>query len=256
VESSPPKACLPAKKRRMQGSVSTLSTAEAVVRALSSNKVLPRRRDNGLVVRCVLLDALGTLVELEPPWPLLAAELGVDVDDAERAMRAEMRYYRNHSHEGRDAESLADLRRRCAEIVSRELGGKVTPNELMAAIRFRAYPDAAPALAELRGLGLRLVCVSNWDVSLPSVLDRCGLADALDAVVTSAAVGATKPDPAIFAAALTVAGCDAGEALHVGDTVAEDVDGARGAGMRGLLIDRDGGGEIESLAAIRQHLGS
>jgi putative hydrolase of the HAD superfamily len=208
------------------------------------------------VVRCVLLDALGTLVELEPPWPLLAAELGVDVDDAERAMRAEMRYYRDHSHEGRDAESLADLRRRCAEIVSRELGRDVTPDQLMAAIRFRAYPDAAPALAELRGLNLRLVCVSNWDVSLPSVLDGCGLADALDAVVTSAAVGARKPDPAIFAAALTVAGCDAGEALHVGDTVAEDLEGGRAAGVRALLIDRHGGGDIESLAAIRQHLGS
>lgn len=212
------------------------------------------RRDNARVIRCVFLDALGTLVELEPPWTLLAAELGLDIDDAESAMRAEMHYYRDHSHEGRDAESLADLRRRCAGVVSGELGREVTPEQLMAAIRFRAYPDAAPTLAELRGLGLRLVCVSNWDVSLPSVLDRCRLADGLDAVVTSAAVGARKPDPAIFAAALTVAECDAAEALHVGDTVAEDLEGARAAGIRVLLIERGGGGDIESLAAIRQHL--
>ena len=57
---------------------------------------------------------------------------------------------------------------------------------MMSAIRFRAFPDAAPALAELRGLGLKLVCVSNWDVSLPEVLERCGLDGALDGVVTSA----------------------------------------------------------------------
>jgi putative hydrolase of the HAD superfamily len=205
----------------------------------------------------VLLDALGTLVELEPPWPLLAAELGIDEGErVERAMRAEMGYYREHSHEGRDSESLAALRRRCAAIVSDELGRAVTPEQLMAAIRFRAYPDAGPALAELRDMGLRLVCVSNWDVSLPSVLDRCGLAADLDAVVTSAAAGARKPAPAIFSAALEVAGCAPHEALHVGDTAAEDLVGARAAGIRALLIRRDGGGDIESLAAIRHHLGS
>jgi putative hydrolase of the HAD superfamily len=209
-----------------------------------------------VTTRCVLLDALGTLVELEPPWPLLAAELGVGVDDAERAMRAEMSYYRDHSHEGRDPESLAELRRRCAGIVSAELGREVTPEQLMASIRFRAFPDAAPALAELRGVGLQLVCVSNWDVSLPSVLDRCGLAQGLDAVVTSAGAGARKPDPAIFAAAIEIAGCEPGEALHVGDTPDEDIRGARAAGIRALLIRRDGGGDIESLAAIRHHLDS
>lgn len=208
------------------------------------------------MVRCVLLDALGTLVELEPPWPYLAAELGIDLDDAERAMRAEMRYYRDHSHEGRDPDSLAELRRRCAGMVSAELGREVAPDQLMSAIRFRAYTDAAPALAELRALGVELVCVSNWDVSLPSVLARCGLADGLDGVVTSAAVGTRKPDPAIFGAALELAGCEPKEALHVGDTPGEDLDGARAAGIGALLIDRSGGGDIESLAAIRHHLDS
>jgi putative hydrolase of the HAD superfamily len=126
----------------------------------------------------------------------------------------------------------------------------------MNAIRFHAFGDAAPALAELRAAGMRLVCVSNWDVSLPDVLARCGLAGALDDVVTSAAVGAPKPDPRIFQVALEVAGCTAGETVHVGDTPEEDVDGARAAGIRALLIDRSGGGDIESLAAIRHHLDS
>jgi putative hydrolase of the HAD superfamily len=219
--------------------------------------ITSRCRDNGTVIRCVLLDALGTLVELEPPWPLLAAVLHIeDQDPVERAMRAEMRYYRDHSHEGRDETSLADLRRRCAELVSADLGRDVTPEELMAAIRFHPFPDAPRALAELRDLELRLVCVSNWDCSLPDVLARVGLGELLDGVVTSAVAGARKPDPAIFAAALEVAGCGPEEALHVGDTEDEDIHGARAAGIRALLIRRDGGGDIESLAAIRHHLDS
>jgi HAD superfamily hydrolase (TIGR01549 family) len=209
------------------------------------------------VTRCVLLDALGTLVELEPPWVHLAAELGVDADERlERAVRAEMSYYRQHSDEGRDPASLADLRARCAAVLSGELGREVSVEQMMASIRFRAFPDAAPALADLHGMGLALVCVSNWDISLPEVLDRCGLGGDLDGVVTSAAAGARKPDPRIFEAALELAGCAADEALHVGDTPEEDLDGARAAGVRALLIDRDGGGDIESLAAIRHHLDS
>jgi HAD superfamily hydrolase (TIGR01549 family) len=205
------------------------------------------------VTRCVLLDALGTLVRLEPPWDHLDGEPS---EPLERAFRAEMSYYREHSDEGRDPDSLAALRRRCAAILSAELGREVAVEEMMAAIRFRAYRDAAPALAELRALGVRLVCVSNWDYSLPDVLARVGLADELDGVVTSAAVGARKPDPRLFEAALEVAGCAADEALHVGDTPTEDVQGARAAGIRALLIDRDGGGDIKSLRAIRHHLDS
>lgn len=203
------------------------------------------------VTRCVLLDALGTLVRLEPPWDHLDGEPS---EPLERAFRAEMSYYREHSDEGRDPDSLAALRRRCAAILSAQLGREVAVEEMMAAIRFRAYRDAAPALAELRALGVRLVCVSNWDYSLPDVLARVGLADELDGVVTSAAVGARKPDPRLFEAALEVAGCAADEALHVGDTPTEDVEGAKAAGIRALLIDRDGGGDIESLHAIRHHL--
>ncbi len=217
----------------------------------------------------MFLDALGTLVELEPPWIHLAAALGVEPDErVKRAMRAEMAYYRDHAHEGSDDDALADLRRRCAELLSDELGRDVSVQTMMAAIRFRAYADAAPALAALRGRGLALVCVSNWDVSLGQVLARCGLAEALDGVVTSAAAGARKPDPAIFAPALELAGCEPAEALHVGDTAAEDVDGARAAGIPALLINREPNkapqqrrgsatphrGQIASLAEIEQHL--
>jgi putative hydrolase of the HAD superfamily len=212
-----------------------------------------------MTTKAVFFDALGTLVELEPPWVHLAAELGIEPDETVvAALRAEMTYYREHSHEASNARRLAELRAACAELLTRELGRAVSVETLMASIRFRAYPDAAPALAHLRKRGLVLLCVSNWDIALPEVLERVGLAGALEGVVTSAAVGARKPDPAIFAAALELAGCEPGEALHVGDTPAEDVDGARAAGIPAVLLNRDGAdrdaGEIASLSEIDQHL--
>jgi putative hydrolase of the HAD superfamily len=83
--------------------------------------------------------------------------------------------------------------------------------------------------------------VSNWDASLHEVLERVGLAPALEGVVTSAEVGARKPDVAIFERALELAGVPAAEAIHVGDNPAEDVKGARAAGIEAVLIRRDGG---------------
>lgn len=215
-----------------------------------------------LPTRAILLDVLGTLVELEPPWEHLPEILSDSVPRADlvRAFRAEMAYYREHSHEGRDRESLADLRARCAAVLSGELGREIPVETLMASIRFRAFPDAAPALAALRARGLRLVSVSNWDCSLPEVLDRVGLLNALDEVVFSAGAGARKPEPEIFRQALELVECGPHEALHVGDNPEEDVAGARAAGIRTLLLDRDGvrvpttEATITSLERIVDHL--
>ena len=75
------------------------------------------------MTRAVFLDALGTLVELEPPWVGLRERVPDEISDERlvAAVKAEMAYYREHAHEGRDPDSLADLRERCAELISREL---------------------------------------------------------------------------------------------------------------------------------------
>jgi putative hydrolase of the HAD superfamily len=196
------------------------------------------------VVKALLLDALGTLVALDPPAPRLAPVLGIPEADAERAIAAEMSYYRAHLNDGRDAESLVALRRRCAEVLSDALPSHARRGDLvevlMASLRFSAFPDAAPALEALRGRGVRLIVVSNWDCSLPDVLARVGLAPLLDGVVVSAVVGERKPSPAIFEHALSVAGAPAESAVHVGDNVVEDVEGARAAGIEAVLVRRDG----------------
>jgi putative hydrolase of the HAD superfamily len=206
--------------------------------------------------RALLLDALGTLLALEPPAPRLRAELAerfgvsVSLEQAASAVAAEIAYYRSRLHEGRDAGTLGALRRDCAETLRSalpagpELARVPTASlvqALLGSLRFSAYPDAAPALLAARARGERLVVVSNWDASLRYVLERAGLAARVDGVVTAADVGVAKPAPDAFEAALTLAGVTADEATHVGDSVEEDVGGARGAGLEPVLLRRDGG---------------
>jgi putative hydrolase of the HAD superfamily len=111
---------------------------------------------------------------------------------------------------------------------------------MIAALRFRPYPEVRAALEDLRRRGLRLVVVSNWDVSLHDQLAQDGLGRLVHGVVSSAELGAAKPAPAAFTHALTLAGVRAEEAVHVGDRVEEDVEGARAAGIEPVLVVRDG----------------
>ena len=197
----------------------------------------------------VLLDALGTLVELETPWPHLERELAargvvVDIEDARAAMLAEMAYYRAHHDEARDWAGLKDLRLRCAAVVQESLGTSLpladVQDALLAAVRFRAYPEVPAVLERLRAGGARLAVVSNWDVSLHDVLERTELRGRVDAVVISAEVGVAKPDPAIFRIALEQLGAKANDAVHVGDSVEHDIAGARAAGLEAVFVARNG----------------
>jgi putative hydrolase of the HAD superfamily len=215
----------------------------------------------------LFIDGMGTLVALEDPAPrlarALARRLGVRVTPAQAraALRAEIAYYREHLQEGRDEESLADLRARCGAIVQGALPGlegadpaQVTA-ALLDALRFSAQPDALEALTRVRASDTRVIVVSNWDVSLPEVLDRVGLGPLLDGVITSAGAGARKPDPAIFQRALALAGVAPERCLHVGDSPQEDVAGARAAGIEPVLLDRAGtyaGGGVRVIASLRE----
>lgn len=203
--------------------------------------------------QAVLLDAMGTLLRLEDPAPrlrsALRARLGVDVgaQAASAAIRAEIAFYRAHLHLGRDAESLAALRARCAEAMRPALpppaaaarGSDLTA-ALLDALAFAPFPDAAPALRALRAAGCALVVVSNWDFSLHERLEQAGLARLVDGALASAELGAAKPERAVFERALALAGAAAEHAWHVGDSVREDVEGARAAGVRPVLLARGG----------------
>ena len=205
------------------------------------------------------------MLELEPPAPCLVAELsgrlGIEIDesDAERAIAAEISFYRAHLDEGRDPPSLAELRcaapRRCAPrcpLVSnpgcrhrRRWSMCCWPRCTSGCIR-----RCARRLHGFRARGLRLVVVSNWDVSLHDVLDRLGLSAMLDGVLTSAQAGARKPSPVIFERALGIPGVSATEAVHVGDSLDEDVEGARAAGIEPVLVRRAGGPAPDGVQTI------
>jgi len=201
--------------------------------------------------QAVLLDALGTLVELDDPAPRLRAALlersGIDVGlaAAERGFGAEIGYYLANQMRGGDLAGLERLRDDCATAMREAIGHDGLDHAtvraaMLEALAFATYPDVLPALRELRDRGLRLVVVSNWDCSLPEWLDRAGIGELVDGSVSSAVVGEAKPAPAVFEAGLRLAGCDAAEAVFVGDSVENDVFGARAAGLRALLVQRAG----------------
>jgi putative hydrolase of the HAD superfamily len=209
--------------------------------------VLPRD------VRAVLFDALGTLVALDPPAPALRqglsarAGLEVTLEQAERAIAAEIAYYRAHLDEGSDRSSLVALRRRCAAELCAALPAharnaplELIEEVLLDSLRFRAFDDARPALIAARALPARVMVVSNWDISLDDVLRRLDLAPLLDGVITSAGAGARKPAAAAFVRALALAGVGPEHAVHIGDSLDEDVAGAIAAGIAPILLRRDG----------------
>jgi putative hydrolase of the HAD superfamily len=219
-----------------------------------------------MAVRAVLIDALGTLVELQPPGPRLRARLqelsGVDVglETAERGFAAEIGHYLAHHMEGGDRAGLERLRDDCAAVMHDALGVEgleraAVRTAMVEALEFEAFADARPALEQLRSMGLRLVVASNWDCSLPEWLEGAGLWQLVDGAVSSAAAGEPKPSPAVFRAALEIAGVAAGEAVHVGDSLGNDIEGARAAGIRAVLIDRSAAPPppgVETVRSLRE----
>jgi putative hydrolase of the HAD superfamily len=98
-------------------------------------------------------------------------------------------------------------------------------------------PDTAAVLDALRAHGLTLAVISNADGRIEADLERTGLRRHFSVVIDSHVVGVEKPNPAIFALALTRLGASADAALYVGDMLTIDVMGARRAGLRAVLMD-------------------
>ncbi len=112
--------------------------------------------------------------------------------------------------------------------------------ELEKAVPRELYPDAEPVLRRLSDDGYAMALVSNAPPETDRVVDELGLRRYIGTVVISGAVGFSKPHPEIFRIALRLSGADADRTVHVGDVYESDVVGARNAGIRGVLIDREG----------------
>lgn len=104
---------------------------------------------------------------------------------------------------------------------------------------WRLFPDTLPVLAQLKARGFEVGIISNFDSRLFSVMRGLGIADSFDTVTISSLAQAAKPSPKIFRLALEKHAVDPEEALHIGDSVRDDVEGARNAGLHVALVDRD-----------------
>ncbi len=93
------------------------------------------------------------------------------------------------------------------------------------------------ALDAFRTEGGKVAVVSNSEGMLDALFARLGIASHFDMVADSGKLGVEKPDPRIFEYVLRHFGLPASSALHLGDTFATDVLGARAAGLRAALID-------------------
>jgi putative hydrolase of the HAD superfamily len=191
-------------------------------------------------VDAVTIDAYGTLVTLRDPVPRLRRELAAEgvartENEVRAAFAAEVAFYGERSHEGRDEATLALLRRDCTSVFLAAAQAELDPDAFVPAflgsLVFEEVPGAGAACRSLAERGLRLAVVSNWDVGLHDHLDALGLGPLVDAVVTSAEAGAPKPAPQVFELALARLGAVAERTVHVGDAEA-DAEGARAAGLR------------------------
>jgi HAD superfamily hydrolase (TIGR01662 family) len=123
---------------------------------------------------------------------------------------------------------------------------------------FELYDDVLPTLESLRAHGLKIGLLSNTARDLDEFVAHHKLA--VDAVLTSRSHGKTKPHETIFRRMLELLGVAPDEAVMVGDTVEDDIEGARTVGMRALLVDRadrygDVPGALDDLREVPVALG-
>ncbi|MDX9735711.1 MAG: HAD-IA family hydrolase [Thermoanaerobaculia bacterium] len=235
-----------------------------------------RRRAGDALKRtkAVFLDAGNTLLAADPPVEAVYGDAfrrwGLSADDSavHDALRATWghvaaRQARGEERWGGGGGERAFWQDFVQDVWGR-LGGGLLPEGLLddLIVHFARqeswvlYPEVLEVLAALREKGLKLVVVSNWDSTLPALLDRLDLTRFFDGVVVSALVGASKPARAIFDTALDAAGVAPHEALHVGDSPSEDYEGARSAGLPALLLDRAGvaGDGYETIRTLQEIL--
>jgi putative hydrolase of the HAD superfamily len=105
-------------------------------------------------------------------------------------------------------------------------------------VHFELYDDALPTLEDMRRRGLKIGLLSNSSRNLEEFVAHHGLL--ADAVLTSGSHGKTKPHESIFLALLARLEVEPEQAVMVGDTLHEDVEGARAIGMHAVLLDREG----------------
>ena len=214
------------------------------------------------MIRAVFFDWYSTLANIDLPrsqWYInMFRELGIEVPFAKAArgiLRADAYLTAEHNRlplEQRTREERADMYTCYPRMILSELGLKgaeevaIKVRDMMRDLRkemkmvstLALFDDALPAIKTLKDRGILLGVISNASRELSQSCREMGLLPYLDMVLTSQEAGAAKPEPLIFLTALKKLDVLAEETVYVGDQYEADVLGARGAGIRPILIDR------------------
>jgi putative hydrolase of the HAD superfamily len=210
-------------------------------------------------IRAVFFDLYDTLIGFDPPREVVQSRamnpFGYVVDkegiDAgykmADALMAEQTAQAPLS--ALSAEAQSDFFSRYEQLVLRGAGHEVDlqiSGEVWKAVRkqeygFALYEDVTPALDDLRSNGYVVGVITNMSRPGEDVAESMGFKDNVDFTISSMDVGASKPNPKMFQAALSRAGVAPNEAVHVGDQLETDIQGAVASGINPILIDRHAG---------------
>ena len=222
-----------------------------------------------LVPKAVIFDVDFTIAKPGPDlgpegYVRLGARHGLELD-AERyddARRAAFATLRRHPELDHDQEIWILFTERIIEGMGGRGDTYAAAAEMTAnwehAHHFELFDDARPALAALRAVGVKVGLLSNTERDLAAFVAHHHLE--VDAVLTSRLHGKTKPHEAIFLRMLELLDVQPAEAVMVGDTLEDDVEGARAVGMRAILVDREGlypdaEDRLDDLSALSRALG-
>jgi putative hydrolase of the HAD superfamily len=201
------------------------------------------------VLRAVVFDVDFTLARPGPDlgpdgYRVLGRRHGLELDPAryEAARAAAFAEVKRHPELDHDEEIWVLF----TERIIRGMGGEgdtyaaavEMESRWAQSIHFELYDDALPVLDFLRERGFKIGLLSNSSRDLNEFVSHHNLR--ADAVLTSHAHGKTKPHESIFRAMLDLLDVAPEEAVMVGDTVDDDIEGARAVGMRAVLLDREG----------------
>jgi FMN phosphatase YigB (HAD superfamily) len=227
------------------------------------------------MIKAVFFDFFNTLAYFDPPredtYAGIAVQIGVKVTSAMIAgsLPEADAYWRGENfkkpvREREQDDKVAVYREYGARILA---GTGATPDQALQMLAmafskgwvFKSFPDAVPALRLVKERRLVTGLISNVGQEIDSYCRELGFEPFLDYKVTSFEVGYDKPRPEIFQMALDKAGVKAGDAIFIGDVYEQDIVGAKGVGMKPILINRNSGTNydcivISDLSQVLDHI--
>jgi putative hydrolase of the HAD superfamily len=213
-----------------------------------------------MAIKAIFFDAAGTLIKparrVGETYAVLAQKYGVEPSAAEITERFRLCFHSAPplAFPGTPATRIEDLERAWwKELVWRVFepwDGFQRFDDYFAELfayfaqpdAWALYPEVAETLPVLERRGLVLSVISNFDSRLIGILQGLGAAHWFEHIFVSSRVGYAKPDRQIFHTALERHSLEAGDALHVGDSEEKDLLGANRAGLKGVLVERNGAG--------------